>query len=223
MGLVIPAILLVVCLFFYTITRPGLTAGQKIVWTIVNILSCIGIALYLFTGTFTDRYNVKVLDPGINKQHKASTPSLSDTLYTVKPQDPALPAFITEAIQNDGFRIHKDVTTNVVYRNCSENDSVLIKGNGISMYRLTKGTFHDEDSDILLLRYTFSDKQKASDYLLLMQHALFRKGVSCNKNVHHLVSDGTVVYDFSSDSELFRIFIEQYAGLISSHKELDPY
>lgn len=217
MGFVIPAILLVVCLFFYTITRPGLTAGQKIVWTIVNILSCIGIALYLFTGTFTDRYNVKVLDPGINKQHKASTPSLSDTLYTVKPQDPALPASITKAIQKDGFQIDKEDKTEVFYRNCNENDSIFIKGNGITTFRLTKAPMYDEGSTILLLRYTFSDKQKASDYLLLMQHALFRKGVSCNKNVHHLVSDGTVVYDFSSDSELFRIFIEQYAGLISSN------
>lgn len=217
MGFVIPAILLVVCLFFYTITRPGLTAGQKIVWTIVNILSCIGIALYLFTGTFTDRYDAKVLDPGINKQQKVSTPSLSDTVYTVKPQDPKLPVSLTEALRNDGFQIHKEEKTNVVYRNCNKNDSIFIKGSGISMYRLTKGTLYDEGSTILLLRYTFSDKKEGSNYLLLMQHALFRKGVSCNKNVHHLVSDGNDLYDFSSDSELFRIFIEQYAGLISSN------
>ena len=223
MGIVIPAILIAACIFLYVVTRPRLSTEQKIVWTLVNVLSCIAIVLYLFTGAFTDRYDVKVLDPGF-KKHETSSPTVSDTVYTVKPvQENTLPPALTEAIQNDGFRIHKDVTTNVVYRNCSENDSVLIKGNGISMYRLTKGTFHDEDSDILLLRYTFSDKQKASDYLLLMQHALFRKGVSCNKNVHHLVSDSTVVYDFSSDSELFRIFIEQYAGLISSHKELDSY
>lgn len=88
------------------------------------------------------------------------------------------------------------------------------------MYRLTKGTFHHEDSDILLLQYTFSDKQKASDYTILLQHTLFKKEIPCNKKVQLLVSDGTVLYDFSSDSELVRVFIDQYTGLISSDNGL---
>lgn len=219
MGIVIPAILIAACIFLYVVTRPRLSTGQKIVWTLVNVLSCFGIVLYLFTGAFTDRYDVKVLDPGF-KKYKTS-PTVSDTVYTVKPlQESTLPTALTEAIQNNGFRIRKEVTTKVVYRNCSENDYVLITGNGISMYRLTKGTFHDEDSDILLLQYTFSDKQKASDYSILLQHTLFKKEIPCNKKVQLLVSDGTVLYDFSSDSELVRVFIDQYTGLISSDNGL---
>jgi len=176
--------------------------------------------LYLFTGAFTDRYDVKVLDPGF-KKHETSSPAVSDTLYTAKPvQESTLPPALTEAIQNDGFRIRKEVKTKVVYRNCSENDSVLVTGSGISMYRLTKGPLHDEDSDILLLHYTFSDKKKASDYSMLLQRALFKKEIPCNKKVQLLISDGTVLYDFSSDSVLFRVFIDQYSELISSENGL---
>lgn len=106
------------------------------------------------------------------------------------------------------------------FSNCESNTIYSIKGEGIRWYYIKRSEAKPENyyPDFTLYVYEFKTEEEAKKNYTLIKEALKSRGEFCNgKQPTIVVRNSNEIFSFSTRAEMFRNYIENFAGKIENY------